>query len=269
MSPLYPYIFQTESFSLTWKNVIIMVGILLAVWLSQRRSAHKGVAYQNMLLDLTILLVPIGIIGARAWEMIFTWQEYADTPWDRFAIWKGGLSIQGAVLAGLVATILFARWRRVRTWELLDLIAPSIILGQGIGRIGSIMNGDAFGRPVAEVAWWPDWMGMVYHPESPAGHLFGKTPLIPAEGMEMVADFLILGFLLWYKPKQEVPGRVVLSYAILYSTARFFLEFLRGDSLLIGGVKVAQLASLAMILVAAVMLILQVQKANSSKTAAG
>lgn len=266
---MYPYIFQTESFSLTWKNLIIMVGILAAVWLSQRRAAHKGLAYQNMLLDLAIWLVPAGIIGARAWEMAFTWQDYVETPWDRFAIWKGGLSIQGAVLGGVLVTILFARWRRVRVWELLDLIAPSAILGQGIGRIGSLMNGDAFGRPVSEVPWWPDWLGLVYHPASPAGELFGATPLIPAEGLEMVADFLILAFLLWYRPKQDVPGRMVLTYVILYSVARFFLEFLRGDSLVLGGLKVAQISSLLVILGASLWMILRYQQVDTRKSAAG
>ncbi|MFZ5814049.1 MAG: prolipoprotein diacylglyceryl transferase [Bacillota bacterium] len=266
---MYPYIFRTELFSLTWKNLLIMVGILAAVWLSQRRSAHKGLAYQNMLLDLAIWLVPAGIIGARAWEMIFTWEEYVDTPWDRFAIWKGGLSIQGAVLAGLLVTILFARWRRVRIWELLDIIAPPVILGQAIGRIGSLMNGDAFGRPVSEVPWWPQWFGLIYHPESPAGQIFGRTPLIPAEGLEMAAGFLILAFLLWYRPRREVPGRTVLSYAILYSVARFLLEFLRADSLLIGGVKVAQLTSLAVILIGSIWLILRYQQEEGKQTAAG
>lgn len=266
---MYPYIFRSEWFSLSWKNLIIMAGILAAVWLSQRRAAHKGLAYQNMLLDLAIWLIPAGIIGARAWEMIFTWGEYASTPWDRFAVWKGGLSIQGAVLAGLVGVILFAWWRKVRVWELLDIIVPSVILGQGIGRIGSLMSGDAFGRPVAEISWWPQWMGLVYHPDSPAGQLFGKARLIPAEGMEMVADLIIFAILLGYKPKQEVPGRTMLTYAILYSVARFFLEFLRADSLTIGGVKVAQMLSLLVILAAALLMIFRYQQAQRRNTAAG
>ncbi|MFZ5826838.1 MAG: prolipoprotein diacylglyceryl transferase [Bacillota bacterium] len=264
-----PYIFHSDLFSLAWKNLIIMVGILLAVWVSQRRSAHKGIAYQNMLLDLAIWLVPAGIFGARAWEMIFTWEEYAATPWDRFAIWKGGLSIQGAILAGLVVVILFAWRRKVRVWELLDIIAPAVILGQGIGRLGSLMSGDAYGRPVADIPWWPQWAGLVYHPESPAGQLFGSTRLIPAEGLEMVADLLIFAFLLWYKPRREVSGRVVLSYAILYSVARFALEFLRADSLLVGGLKVAQMLSLVVILAASLLLIGRYEATKGNSTAAG
>lgn len=259
-----PYLFQVGSFVLTWKNLLIMIGILAGVWLSQRRSAHKGAVYQNMLLDLAIWLVPAGIVGARAWEMIFTWDEYIDTPWDRLAVWKGGLSIQGAVVGGLLVAILFAWRRKVRVWELLDILAPAVILGQGIGRIGSLLNGDAFGQPVAAVAWWPQDWGLVYHPATPAGALFGATPLIPAEGLEGLADFAILFFLLRYRPRHEVPGRLVLTYAILYSVARFFLEFLRGDSLLLGGLKVAQLFSLVVILLASLLLLFRSRQRPTS-----
>lgn len=266
---MHPYLFRTDSFSLLWENVMIMIGILAAVWLSQRRSAPKGPAYQNMLLDLALWLVPAGIVGARVWEMLFTWEEYVQTPWDRFAIWKGGLSIQGAILGGVLVAILFARWRKVRVWELLDLIAPPVLLGQAIGRVGCLLSGDAFGLPVSDLPWFPQWMGLVYNPESPAGQLFGATPLIPAEGLEMLADLLILAFLLQYRPRREVPGRVVLSYAILYSLARFFLEFLRGDSLLIGGLKVAQLLSIAVVLVAGLLLVRRYQTTTADKRAAG
>jgi len=247
---------------------MIIVAILTAVWLSQRRSAHKGLAYQNMLLDLAIWLVPAGIVGARAWEMLFTWSEYVDRPWERLAVWKGGLSIQGAILAGVLVVILFARIRRVRVWELLDLLAPVIVLGQGIGRIGCLMSGDAFGRPVSEVGWWPQWLGLIYHPESAAYQIFGPTRLIPAEAMEMLADFAIFAFLLLYRPKREIAGRQVLTYAILYSSFRFLLEFLRADSLLVGGLKVAQLLSLGVILASALLLVNRYRQ-PSDKTAAG
>ncbi len=265
---MHPYLFRTDSFSLSFENLMIMLAILAGVWVSQRRSAHKGEAYQNMLLDLAIWLVPAGIIGARAWEMIFTWNEYVDTPWDRLAVWKGGLSIQGAILGGLLVVMLFAWRRKVRLWELLDLIAPSVILGQAIGRIGCLMSGDAFGRPVSEVSWWPQSWGLIYHPDSPAFEIFGPTRLIPAEGMEMLAGFAIFAFLLLYKPRRPFAGWTVLTYAILYSAARFLLEFLRADSLLIGGLKVAQLLSLLMI-VAASAIWIQRSRRSAQKTAVG
>lgn len=251
---MYPYVFQTEFYSLRWENVMIMVGIVAGLWLAMRRAAPKGRAYQDMLLDLAIYLVPAGLLGGRLWDVLFTWEAYAENPLQVLAIWNGGMSIQGCVLGGLVAALLFARARQVRVWELLDILAPGVLLGQAIGRIGCLTSGDAFGRPVAEVPWIPSWMGLVYHPDTPAALVYGQVPLVPAEAMEGLLDFVILAVLLRFVPKREVPGRVVLVYGILYSVVRFGLEFLRGDSLMWGGMKAAQLLSLGSILVCSVLL---------------
>lgn len=263
---MYPFVFKTDAYALRWENVLIMVGIVAGLWLTYRRAAPKGQAYQDLILDLAIWLVPAGILGGRAWEVMWTWSDYAAKPWEVFAFWNGGMSIQGCVLGGLVAALIFARRRQVRVWELLDVLAPGVLLGQAIGRIGCLTSGDAFGRPVAEVPWWPQWLGVVYHPESPAAWFYGSEPLIPAEAIEGVADFLILGFLLWYVPRREVPGRITLTYAILYSVVRFSLEFLRADSLLLGGLKVAQLLSVAAILLGVVLLGRQYYKHTNKPT---
>jgi phosphatidylglycerol:prolipoprotein diacylglycerol transferase len=247
---MHPYVFQTDLFSLRWENVLMMVGILAGLLLAYRRAAVKGEAYQDMLLDLAIYMVPAGFIGARVWELFWTWEAYREAPWEMLYVWNGGMSIQGAVLGGLVVAILFARSRRVRVWDLLDLLAPSAILGQGIGRIGCLLSGDAFGLPIREVPWLPQWLGLVYAPESPAGALYGSTPLIPAEAFEALFDFAILGLLLRIASRRTFPGQILLTYAILYSLARFSLEFLRADSLLVGGLKVAQLLSAAVMLLA-------------------
>lgn len=252
---MHPYILRTPIFTLYAENVMIIIAILAAVWLSQRRAAPKGRGYQNMLLDLALWLIPAGIVGARLWEMLFTWGDYVDAPWERLAVWKGGLSVQGALLGGALAAVIFAWRRRARVWELLDTLAPSVVLGQAIGRVGCLLSGDAFGRPAAEVPWFPQGLALVYHPASPAGEIFGSTPLIPAEAMEGAADLLIFAFLMLYRPGREVAGRQVLSYAILCSVARFWLEFLRADSLTLGGLKVAQLLSLVVILAASLALI--------------
>lgn len=266
---MHPYVFQTSFYSLRWENVAIMVGIVAGIWLAFRRSASKGRAYQDMILDLSLYLVLAGIAGARIWEMFFTWNEYAGTPWERFAIWKGGMSIQGSILGGLVAAVIFAWRRRIRVWDLLDILAPPVVLGQAIGRIGCLLSGDAFGRPIAEVPWLPAWLGVTYAPETPAWYTFGHTPLVPAEAFEMIFDLAILAFLLLYKPRREVTGRVVLTYATLYSCARFALEFLRADSLLIGGLKVAQLLSLAVISLSVLLLARQYQTSGQTNKAAG
>lgn len=257
---MHPFVFKTDIYALRWENVLIMVGIVAGLWLTHRQARPKGQTYQDMLLDLALWLVPAGIVGGRVWEVIWTWRDYAAKPWEALALWNGGMSIQGCVLGGLVAALVFARRRQIRIWELLDVLAPGVLLGQAIGRIGCLTSGDAFGRPVADVPWWPQWLGVVYHPESPAAWFYGAEPLVPAEALEGLADFLVLGFLLWYVPRREVPGRISMTYTILYSLTRFSLEFLRADSLLIGGLKVAQLLSVACILVGGALLAQQYRR---------
>lgn len=266
---MYPYVFQTAAYSLRWENVMIMLGCTAGVWLAWRRAAIKGAAYQNMILDLSTWLIIAGILGARLWELLFTWELYRDHPGEIFAIWNGGMSIQGSILGGLIAALIFAWRRRVRVWELLDLLAPPVILGQAIGRIGCLTSGDAFGRPVSEVPWYPSGLGLVYAEGTPAHQVFGPVPLIPAEGFEMVLDFVILAVLLLYKPRREVPGRTALVYAILYSVARFGLEFLRADSLMAGGLKAAQLLSVIVIAVSAGLLVHRYSSVNRYEKAAG
>ncbi len=266
---MHPVALQTPWYTLHWENVMIILGILGGVWLVQRRSAHKGQAYQNALLDLSTWLVFAGIAGARIWEMIFTWNEYADKPWERLAFWNGGMSIQGSIIGGLIAALIFAWRRRIRIWELLDILAPGVLLGQALGRVGCLLSGDAFGRPVAEVAWWPQWLGVVYAPESPAGTIYGPMKLIPAEGLEGLLDLAILAVLLLWRPKRDVAGRTVLVYAALYSLARFSLEFLRADSLQFAGMKVAQLLSLGTIALCALLMALRYKSLEHTEKAAG
>lgn len=266
---MHPFVFQASWFTLRWENIMIVLGVSAGIWLGFRRSAHKGTAYQDTILDLAFWLVIAGVAGARIWEVLFTWQNYVDEPWQMLAFWNGGMSIQGSILGGLIASLIFA-WRRgLRAWELLDILAPPVILGQAIGRIGCLLSGDAFGRPVDEVAWFPKALGVVYAQGTPAWYAFGDTPLIPAEGLEMALDFLILGILLWARAEREGEGRTVLLYGLLYSLARFSLEFLRADSLHIAGFKAAQILSLAVIGLSLMLMAVRFRTGEGINKAAG
>ena len=100
-----------------------------------------------MISDLLPILVLFSVIGARIYYVTFEWPNYAANPFKAFAIWEGGIAIHGALLAGTVAVILFCRWRRQPFWDVLDVLVPSVALGQAIGRWGNFFNGEAFGVP--------------------------------------------------------------------------------------------------------------------------
>lgn len=250
---MHPLIGQWGPFSLRWYGLAIAIGILCGAYLANRRAARLSRHLEERVYEFAFYAVLGGVVGARLWEVIFTWRDYVDNPWDAIAFWKGGMSIQGAILGGLLVTIWFVRKYSLNFWTFADVVAPGLILGQALGRAGCFMNGDAYGVPAPPGAWY----GVMYAPGTPAWYAYGPVPLIPAEALEGLLDLVVLAILLLWRPKKEVQGRVFCTYVLLYGVERYFLEYLRGDSLLIGSVKVQQVVSAVLAIAAAVLLVRQ------------
>ena len=240
---MYPILFTIGSAQVHVWGLLVAIGVLAGLWLASR-LARGSEFTADMLQEYVIYGVLVGFLGARAWEVIFSWGDYGGNPVQALMFWQGGLSIQGAV----VANVLLAWWyfgrKKLSFRRFADIAVPGLILGQAIGRIGCFFNGDAYGKPTDA------WYGVVYQPGTPAFQAWGNTPLVPAELMEAGLDIIILGVLLRLFKEKQFDGQVVLAYFILYSLARFGLEFLRTDSLMIGGLKAAQLTALFTALIA-------------------
>ncbi|EAX47349.1 prolipoprotein diacylglyceryl transferase [Thermosinus carboxydivorans Nor1] len=241
---MHPILFTIGNFEVRVWGIFVALGVLAGLWLAVR-LAQGSEFTAEMLQEYVIYGVLAGFLGARAWEVVFSWGNYAADPLQALMFWQGGLSIQGAV----VANVLLAWWyfgrKKLSFRRFADIAAPGLILGQAIGRIGSFFNGDAYGKPTDA------WYGVIYQPGTPAFHAWGATPLVPAELMEAGLDFVILAVLLRLFRRKQFDGQVALAYFVLYSLARFGLEFLRTDSLMIGGFKAAQLTALLTTMVAA------------------
>ena len=241
---MYPILFTIGSLEVHVWGLLVSLGVLAGVWLAIR-LAQGSEFTEDMVQEYVIYGVFAGFLGARAWEVIFSWGDYVANPLQALMFWQGGLSIQGAV----VANVLLAWWyfgrKKLSVLRFLDIATPGLILGQAIGRIGCFFNGDAYGKPTDA------WYGVVYQPGTPAFHAWGGATLVPAELMEAGLDFVILAILLRLFRKKQFDGQVALAYFVLYSLARFGLEFLRTDSLMIGGFKAAQLTALFTALTAA------------------
>ncbi|MFM7907372.1 MAG: prolipoprotein diacylglyceryl transferase, partial [Microcystis sp.] len=141
-----PILWEIGPISVRWYGFLIAMAVLFGVTLSQY-LAQKRAINPDLIADLAIWLVVGAIPAARLYYVLFQWQEYAQNPADIIAIWKGGIAIHGAIIGGLLAALIFARINRVSLWQLLDLVAPSVILGQAIGRWGNFFNSEAFGSP--------------------------------------------------------------------------------------------------------------------------
>lgn len=242
---MYPILFHVGSFPVRAYGTFIALAWLAGIWLTAREVRRRGET-PDWVFDLGVWALFGGLLGARLWEVAFSWDHFGAKPIEIVAIWHGGLSIQGGVLGGLIAAVAFLRRRGLPVRRTLDLAAPGLILAQAIGRLGAcFLNGDAYGAPTQSA------FGVVYRPGTPAYEAYGPTPLWPAEVFEGIWDLGVLLVLLRLRRRGLAPGAVFLSYVALYSVGRFGLEFLRGDSLMVMGVKVAQATSLVAALVAA------------------
>ncbi|MEO0888077.1 MAG: prolipoprotein diacylglyceryl transferase, partial [Cyanobacteria bacterium J06648_10] len=176
--------------------------------------------------------------------VLFEWPSYASRPGDILAIWKGGIAIHGAVIGGTLATYLFAKFNRLSFWQLADLIAPSLILGQGIGRWGNFFNSEAFGRPTDLP--WKLYIPLANRPADLREFEYFHPTFLYESVWNFGVLALLLGLFFWglKHPNKLRAGTLFLVYLIAYSAGRLWIEGLRIDSLMFGPIRMAQFISL-------------------------
>lgn len=249
-----PILFEVGPIAIRWYGLLIASAVLIGVSLSQYLAKRRGID-PELLADLAIWLVIGAIPCARIYYVLFQWQEYAQRPEDIIAIWKGGIAIHGAIIGGTLATTIFARLNRISLWQLLDLVVPSLALGQAIGRWGNFFNSEAFGRPT-DLPW------KLFIPPSnrPLAYLQSDYfhPTFLYESCWNILVFtILLSLFFWglkYQERYKV-GTMALTYSIVYSLGRFWIEGLRIDSLMLGPLRMAQVISLVIISLGALGLI--------------
>ncbi|GGC82621.1 prolipoprotein diacylglyceryl transferase [Thalassobacillus devorans] len=237
---------QLGPLSIYWYGVIIAAGAYLGLWLAVRETERLGLK-KDLMIDAVVIAIPVAIISARIYYVIFEWERYAGgSLLDIFAIWEGGIAIHGALIGSVITAIVYARVKKVSVWMLLDIAAPSILLGQAIGRWGNFMNQEAHGGPVSE-SFYNNFMQ--YLPEFITNQMcIGGTMYHPTFLYESVWNILGFVLLLVLRRYNPLRGEVFLSYVIWYSIGRFFVEGLRTDSLyLVGDIRTAQAISIVLV----------------------
>lgn len=231
-----PVAFEIFGMEIRWYGIFIATAFLVGTIIAMRETKRKGID-EEILIDLLLFAVPAALIGARIHYVIFSWDIYRDNPIEVFNFRGGGLAIHGGVIAGVIVALIFCKIRKQKFWKFADITAPSIILGQAIGRWGNYANQEAHGGPT----------------DLPWGIMIDGVKVHPTFLYESIWNFLTFIFLLWYsRKKSKVDGEVFLLYIALYSLARYFIEGLRTDSLMWGQYRVAQLISILSIVVAAI-----------------
>jgi len=195
----------------------------------------------EMIGDLAFALVLGAIPGARLYYVLFQWQDYVGRPDKMIAIWEGGIAIHGAILGGMFAAWIFSRWKKVSFWQLADLVAPSLILGQAIGRWGNFFNSEAYGAPT-DLPW-----KLFIPPDRRMAGFEAIAYYHPTFLYESLWNLAVFGLLLtlFYRLGSRLrPGMLFCIYAIAYSSGRLWIEGLRTDSLMAGDLRMAQVVSL-------------------------
>lgn len=222
-----PVAFNLFGLDVMWYGILIGLGFVLAIIISYLRAPKHGIESEHIL-DFAIWLVPASIIGARAYFVIFSWENYAGD-WTRiFNTRLGGMAIHGGIIAGIIVGYFICRHYKINFLELADLVLPTVALAQAIGRWGNFFNSEAHGGPT-DLPWAILVDGEYVHP----------TFLY-----ESLWCFALFFFLIWLDKRRAFPGQIACLYGMLYSLERGFVEQLRTDSLMIGPFKQAQVLSL-------------------------
>ncbi|WGV28417.1 prolipoprotein diacylglyceryl transferase [Halotia branconii] len=238
-----PILVKLGPITIRWYGLLIATAVLIGVSLSQYLAKRRNIN-PDLLSDLSIWLVIGAIPAARIYYVLFQWSEYAQYPERIIAIWQGGIAIHGAILGGTLAALIFAKLKQVSFWQLADLVAPSLILGQAIGRWGNFFNSEAFGSPT-NLPWKLYIPPQRRPPELANFEYFHPTFLYESLWDLMVFTLLMTLFF------QSLSGRLRLRvgalsmvYLIAYSLGRLWIEGLRTDSLMLGPLRIAQVVSL-------------------------
>ncbi|MFQ5899255.1 MAG: prolipoprotein diacylglyceryl transferase [Candidatus Methylomirabilia bacterium] len=225
--------------TIRWYGILMAGAMALGLWLAYREAKRRGTDPEALLRTAELALVG-GLIGARLYYVAFNWEYYGYFPLKILAVWEGGLAIHGGILGGLLAGGAYAWRKRLPTALYLDLVSPSLALGQGIGRWGNFFNEEAFGTPTSLP--WKLYISPGHRPLEYAEQEFFHPTFL----YESVWDFIVFGLLvLVFRDRlARARGSLFLTYLGCYSVGRLLVEGLRTDSLMLGPtIRVAQLVS--------------------------
>lgn len=235
-----------------WYSIILLIAFFLGGALAIKQAMKKGIK-ESFMTNYLFYLVPIVIIGARIYFVLFHLDYYRVYPLDIIKVWEGGLAIHGGIMAGLLFTYFYTKKYHISFLPFLDILSPSLILGQAIGRWGNFMNGEAYGPAVTI-----EHLKNMHIPNFIIeGMNIGGTYYTPTFFYESIWCFI--GFLIMYfgirKIKNSKKGTLTSFYLLWYGIGRWKIESLRQDSLMLGSIKVAQLVSILMIIIGILMIV--------------
>lgn len=252
-----PVIFDFGGFELRWYSLLILVAVIVAYFLINSESRRHRIK-NDFVFNVLFWALIFGIIGARLYYVIFNFGAYKNDLSEIWKIWHGGLAIHGGLLFGLITIILYCKKYNAKTLKILDIVAPSLLIAQAIGRWGNFFNQEAYGSIVE----YSTLANMKIIPQFIIDNMYiqgaYRLPMFYFESL-----FCLLGFILimiFRRRKHTKNGQVLSFYLIWYGILRFFVEIFRSDSLMIADIKVAQIISVLMVIAGGYIFVMQHKK---------
>ncbi|WEV60898.1 prolipoprotein diacylglyceryl transferase [Streptococcaceae bacterium ESL0729] len=248
-----PIAFKLGPVQVHWYAIFITLGAVLGVLLAMKEAPKKKIKADDVL-DFILLAFPISIIGARIYYVVFEWSYYKDHLSEIIAIWNGGIAIYGGLLTGLLVLIVYCYYRMINTLDFLDVISPSLFIAQVIGRWGNFINQEAYGRAVSNLNYLPKFIREQMFIDGSY-----RIPTFLYESLWNLLGFIIIIGLRARKNFLR-RGQIFAFYLSWYGFGRFFIEGMRTDSLMLGGLRVSQLVSILIFLTGLLIMIYQAKK---------
>lgn len=256
---MFPILFEIGGFRLHSYGVLVAAAVGAAIWIAGREARRRGFP-AGVVGDLATPAVLGGLLGGRlvyvvGWERELLWRD----PLGVLAVWRGGLALHGGLVVGVAAALWFCRRRRLDAWALADAVAPGLILGQAIGRLGCFLSGDSYGSP-SDLPWAVTFTDP--HALAPLG-----VPLHPVQLYELTLDLVLFAVLWAMRGRAGGPGQLLLVYVAGYGIIRLVTEVFRGDRMDVAfGLSLLQGASLAFIAVALAAFVWRLRRPNRGAT---
>ena len=237
-----PIALRFGGFELRWYSIAIILAIVAGTLIAAREANRKGLKADDIYFFMPWVLAA-GLIGARLLHVIDHWDYYATNPAQIIQLQQGGLAIWGGLITGVIAVAIYAKVKHIPLGLFTDTLVPAILSAQIIGRVGCIINGDAYGGATT-LPW-----GFIYtHPDALIPSYLVGVPTHPYPVYEMVWNVLILSLVLRFRNKITQNGLLFLSYLAFYSIGRFMLSFVRQEIDTLWGLQQAQVLAIAMLI---------------------
>ena len=217
---MYPVLLEFGPVKIFTYGLLVATGFFVAIGLATRQGAKEG-ANPQTILDLCFYILLSAILGARILYVIVEYRYFVFAPLDVFKVWKGGLVYYGGLIAAVLVAVIYLKKHQLPLWSTADILAPSIAVGQAIGRWGCLFAGCCYGIPTNQ-----PWGIVFIDPRSLAP---GNVTLHPTQIYLSLNAFFIFTILIWIRKRKKFEGQIFWSYGVLYSIGRFLIEYFRGD----------------------------------------